>query len=126
MQTIAQSALLIFSLSTAFATDFPVAQTHITTTAPQIDGLLDEASWAAAVAVSQFLQREPDEGAPATERTEVRILRDDDNLYIGFRCFDSKPEQIIATVMRRDGDLSDDDNVQVCLLYTSPSPRDRG
>ena len=115
MQTIAQSALLIFTLSTAFATDFPVAQTHITTTAPKIDGVLDEATWAAAVAVSHFLQREPDEGAPATERTEVRILRDDDNLYLGFRCFDSEPEQIIATVMRRDGDLSDDDNVQVVL-----------
>ena len=113
MHTVAQIALLIIAFSPAYAAEFPVAEARIVAQAPHIDGVLDDQAWADAVPVTDFLQREPDEGAPATEATEVRILRDKDNLYLGFRCFDADPEQIIATVMRRDGDLGDDDNVQV-------------
>ena len=88
MQTLVQTALLTLLFSTTFAADFPVAQAHITTAPPRIDGALNDSAWSEAVPVSGFLQREPDEGAPASERTEVHILRDDDNLYLGFRCFD--------------------------------------
>ena len=115
MQTLVQTALLTLLFSTTFAADFPIAQAHVTAAPPRIDGVLNDWTWSKAVPVSGFLQREPAEGAPASERTEVRILRDDDNLYLGFRCFDAQPEQIIATVMRRDGNLGDDDNVQVVL-----------
>jgi len=104
---------LTFLITPAFAAEFPVVHARITADSPRIDGILEESFWNAAEPATEFLQREPDQGALATERTEVRILRDDDNIYVGFRCFDSQPDQIIATLMRRDEDLGDDDNVQV-------------
>jgi hypothetical protein len=67
-----------------------------------LDGILSEAGWAAATPVSRFTQREPDEGAPATERTEVRILYDNDALYVGARLYDSRPDSIRAQLARRD------------------------
>jgi hypothetical protein len=67
-----------------------------------LDGQLAEAGWAAAPPISGFIQREPDEGAPASESTEVRVLYDDDALYIGARLYDSKPDSIRAQLARRD------------------------
>ncbi|HEX6432723.1 MAG TPA: hypothetical protein VFZ87_00705, partial [Gemmatimonadales bacterium] len=67
-----------------------------------LDGILSEAGWAAATPVSGFTQREPDEGAPSTERTEVRVLYDDDALYVGARLYDSRPDSIRAQLARRD------------------------
>jgi hypothetical protein len=67
-----------------------------------LDGILSEPGWAAATPVSSFTQREPDEGAPATERTEVRILYDNDALYVGARLYDSSPDSIRAQLARRD------------------------
>ena len=51
-----------------------------------------------------FVQRELNEGQPATERTEVAMLYNEQNLYIGFWGYDSKPGQITATQMERDYD----------------------
>ena len=51
-----------------------------------------------------FLQKDPDEGKPATEPTEVRFLYDDDALYVGARMFDSEPSKIAKRLTRRDGD----------------------
>ena len=78
-----------------------IAATRVTV-APTVDGHLDDEVWSEAVALSEFRQREPIEGAPASERTEVRILYDDDNLYFGFVLFDSDPSGIRATQLRRD------------------------
>ena len=108
-------ALLTLLLAPVGADEFPLVRAHITAAPPQIDGVLDDPAWDQAAPADQFFQREPDEGAPATERTQVRILRDDDQIYIGFRCFDAEPDQIIATIMRRDDDIENDDNVQVIL-----------
>ena len=69
----------------------------------QIDGRLDEAVYAEIPAMSDFLQQEPREGAPATERTEVWLLYDDDFVYVVARCWESQPDRIVATDMRRDG-----------------------
>ena len=55
-----------------------------------VDGRLDEADWARAAPAKDFLQKDPDEGKPATEPTEVRILYDDDAIYVGARMFDSR------------------------------------
>ena len=83
---------------------------------PVLDGILDETVWNAAEAVDAFVQQEPDEGAPASERTEARILYDGENLYIGVRAFDSEPDAVIATEMRRDSDrILDEDNFQIIL-----------
>ena len=68
----------------------------------EIDGVLDEAAWLAAEMFSDFRQREPNDGEPVSERTEVRLLAGPDALYIGAWMFDSEPDQIRATLVRRD------------------------
>ena len=84
--------------------------------APAIDGVLDEPIWGDAAMLDNFTQQEPNDGAPASERTEVRLLYDAEHLYIGVRAFDSSPDGIIATEMRRDSPrLLDEDNFQVIL-----------
>ncbi len=86
------------------------AQARIT-----MDGVLDEPCWLLAESATGFFQSEPNEGAPATEPTEVRILYDSENLYIGFLCFDSAPDRIIHNELRLDGAIKDDDNVAVVI-----------
>ncbi|HYN01575.1 MAG TPA: DUF5916 domain-containing protein, partial [Vicinamibacteria bacterium] len=81
----------------------------------KLDGRLDEADWANAAPIGPLTQTEPEEGAPPGEATEVRVLRDDDNLYFGIRSFDRDPSGIAATKMGRDGDLEGDDHVLVVL-----------
>ena len=81
----------------------------------QIDGHLDEPAWAQAEAVTDFRQQEPNEGQAATERTEVRILFDDRNLYVAVRAFDSDVQHIQARDLTRDSDFSNDDKVEVLL-----------
>lgn len=67
-----------------------------------INGMLDEPAWANAIPFDAFVQLFPTEGAPPSERTVVRVLYDDRNLYIGFTCFDSKPELLNRKLGRRD------------------------
>ncbi len=67
-----------------------------------LDGLLSERFWLEAHAISDFRQQEPDEGAPATERTEIRIAFDDENLYVGVIAFDSEPDRIVGRILQRD------------------------
>lgn len=76
------------------------------TSAIKVDGHLDEIEWQQAAVAGDFYQLEPVEGAPATHPTEVRVLYDDKNLYIGFVCFDPNPEQIMAPDMQRDTRMS--------------------
>ena len=73
-----------------------------------IDGVLDEAAWTAAPAISAFRQRDPVEGAAPTERTVVHILYDDEALYVGARLYDASPDSIVARLGRRDVDLTAD------------------
>lgn len=80
-----------------------------------IDGTLDEAAWQQTHVIDTFQQREPDEGAPASERTEVRVLYSRSRLYIGVLCFDSQPEEIVTSRYDRDADLAPDD--RVTLLF---------
>ena len=74
-----------------------------------IDGVLSEEAWREAPQVSEFLQRDPTEWAPASERTSVRILYDDNALYVGARLYDRHPDSIVARVGRKDMDQSSDD-----------------
>jgi hypothetical protein len=67
-----------------------------------IDGKLNEAAWAAAPVSSDFTQSYPKVGAKPTDPTEVRVLYDDDALYVGVRMFDSHPDSIAAQLARRD------------------------
>lgn len=68
----------------------------------RVDGRLDEAVWASAPVSSNFVQRNPDEGRPATERTEFRVVYTDDAIYVGVRAYDSDPQSISALLTRRD------------------------
>ena len=68
-----------------------------------IDGTLDESVYRDTQPLSDFVQTLPDEGAPASERTEMWVLFDDDNFYLAGRCWDSAPEsEWVVTEMRRD------------------------
>jgi len=101
---------------TAITLDQP-PRTGIATrvTAPiSIDGRLSEESWLSATALTGFVQREPDEGQPATEETEVRILYDEEALYVGARMRDREPSRIVRWLSRRDGG-SFSDSVTVVL-----------
>jgi len=87
---------------------------HVTDTI-KIDGLLDEPAWTLAQPATDFLQQQPTEGAPASERTEVRALFDDRNIYFGIRALDSDASHINARELVRDANFSNDDTVSIVL-----------
>ena len=70
--------------------------------APIIDGFLDDEAWARAPVAGDFVQVEPNEGEPATEKTEVRVLYGTDALFVAIRAWDSQPDSIAAQLTRRD------------------------
>ena len=73
-------------------------------TAPlRLDGQLDEAIYSSVRSISDFIQVEPLAGVAATEKTEVWVSFDDDNVYVSFRCWESRPDRLVATEMCRDG-----------------------
>ncbi|MBM4187527.1 MAG: carbohydrate binding family 9 domain-containing protein [Gemmatimonadetes bacterium] len=90
-----------------------VARTARIATPPQIDGRLDDPVWREARPITDFIQRDPSEGAPATERTEVRLLSDGKALYIGAWMFDRDPAGIVAGERIRDVTLSNSDYFSV-------------
>ncbi|HTL03730.1 MAG TPA: DUF5916 domain-containing protein, partial [Vicinamibacterales bacterium] len=75
-----------------------------------IDGRLTEPDWVRADAADHFTQRDPDEGKPATERTEIRVLYDDEAIYVSARLFDGQPDRIVTRLSNRD-DPPDADHV---------------
>jgi hypothetical protein len=78
--------------------------------APVVDGkILDDAAWTGAVPASGFWQVQPNDGQPATQRTEVYIGFTDDALYVGVMAYDDDPAGIIVTDSRRDSSLDDTD-----------------
>src|SRR5581483_567019 len=82
---------------------------------PKLDGTLDDPSWRKATPISTFLQREPFEGQTPTEKTEVRILYTKHEVYFGITCFDSQPQKIIATELRRDVSQELDDYFEIVI-----------
>ena len=83
--------------------------------APVIDGVLDESFWPGIPEATGFRQREPMEGSAATEQTVIRIAYDDAMLYVAAELFDSEPSLIRATELRRDDTLDSDDRFGVIL-----------
>jgi len=83
---------------------------------PRIDGRLDDEVWRTAPPARGFTQKQPDEGRPATEDTEVRVLYSRDRLFIGVLCHDSRPDRIIANIKRRDSkDILQNDHIRIML-----------
>lgn len=81
----------------------------------KIDGLLDEECWLETEPIGDLIQREPVPGSHPTEKTEVKILFDRENLYIGVYCFDSEPKKIVASSMARDAMLREEDRIEIVL-----------
>ena len=73
-----------------------------------IDGLVIEGPWLRAPVATTFVQFEPGDGIPATERTEARVLYGDNALYVAMRAYDSEPDQIAGQLTRRDQDSYSD------------------
>ena len=69
---------------------------------PQIDGKIDDAVWSSGEWIDDFTQFEPYNGRPASQRTNFKILFDDDNIYVAIRAFDTAPDSIVKRLTRRD------------------------
>ena len=80
-----------------------------------LDGALDEDAWRLAEPAADFVQAEPHEGQPATEPTEVRIVFDNDALYIGVICHDATPHGLIVNNIRKDFTPGEQDSFEVIL-----------
>src|SRR5688500_10059905 len=114
------AALFVLPAAAAAQTATPVQNggPHAGTTPPtvtvtrvsgaiQVDGRLDDAAWASAQPVTSFTQVDPEEGQPASEATEARVLYDDEALYIGIRFSDRS--RVSTRLGRRDMNLGDSD-----------------
>ncbi|HJN49869.1 MAG: DUF5916 domain-containing protein [Pseudomonadales bacterium] len=80
-----------------------------------VDGILDEAIWRSAPPIGELIQRLPNPGARPTERTQVTLLRDANNLYVGVVVYDSDPDKLTATNMARDASLGSQDRLEILL-----------
>jgi hypothetical protein len=83
-------------------------------TPPVIDGKLDDAVWATATPFDDFHQVNPQEYAPASERTEIRLLYDDDALYVAAKLY-QPPDEITAHVLRQNASITGDDTLFVTI-----------
>lgn len=82
---------------------------------PVIDGILDEAEWCGATEFSDFLQLEPQKGAPARQATLGYLLFSETHLYVGVHASDDNPETITARLNNRDDPLTQDDSITIYL-----------
>jgi len=82
---------------------------------PIIDGTPDEVVWQTAALIDDFHQVRPTDGGEPSERTEVRLLYDDDYLYISARLFDAEPDKITRNVMRHGNALGQDDRLAIVI-----------
>ena len=80
-----------------------------------LDGRLDERAWGEAQPITDFVQKEPVEGAPPTEKTEVRFAYDNNALFIGARMYSKNPKLIQAPMARRDDAADQSEHFLVSL-----------
>ena len=107
--------LCAFQLCAATADAPSIAAAHIQT-APRLDGSVDhDPAWAGIPASSGFTQTTPQEGQPASQRTEIRVAYTDDTLYFGIICFDDNPAAIVISDSRRDASLDESDSLKIIL-----------
>jgi hypothetical protein len=92
-----------------------IAQAVRVERSPRMDGTLGDALWQQASPVSEFKQREPYEGQPGTERTEVRVLYSRNEIYFGIACHDSVAMGPIVTQLRRDVSQELDDYFEIVI-----------
>ena len=108
------------SLATAQMTqtqkEKPVIETRdIGTFEIKLDGVLDEEVWRSVTPATGFIQEDPNEGEACTEKSEIYVIYNEDNLYIGAKLYDSDPSGILAYQKRRDAWLVTDDRFMLIL-----------
>jgi hypothetical protein len=109
-------AAVVFAAPALAQPAAPPKAAAVRVTAPvNVDGVLDEPFWETIAPITEFVQREPQEGAPITERTEVRIAYNDRYLYFGFTLHDSNPGGIVKSVLQREGPSQNDDHIIIGL-----------
>jgi hypothetical protein len=91
--------LMTFSFLAAQTNTLKAVRTNMP---PVIDGYGNDEGWQSANTASGFVQREPADGAPESERTEFKILYDDNNIYVYAMMYDSHPDSIVSRLARRD------------------------
>jgi hypothetical protein len=116
------SALVVLWYGAASAQGPSIKPVRILTP-PAIDGRLDDASWTGAAHITQFVQRRPLDGAPASERTDVYIAYDSDRLYFGIRAHYSEPSLVRANRVDRDQIWNDD---RVSVIFDPFRDQQRG
>jgi hypothetical protein len=93
----------------------PIARAVAVERRPKLDGTLDDPLWQSAIPITDFRQREPYEGQPPTQPTEVRILYTKSEIYFGIDCRDSEPGKIAATQRHRDISQELDDYFEILI-----------
>jgi hypothetical protein len=112
----AGAALLLPSPASAQVDAGVTIQATRITTPMRLDGRLDEPFYESIPPISAFIQQDPHEGEPISERTEAWVFFDDRNLYVACRCWDEQADRIVANDMRRDSsNLRQNDNFGVFL-----------
>jgi hypothetical protein len=82
----------------------------------RVDGKLDDRVYAEVPSISDFVQQEPREGQPASEKTEIWVLFDERTFYLSAKCWDTEPDRIVAKEMRRGNSaVSRDDSITLTL-----------
>ena len=109
LRTLSLTAALFFvSTSALFAQDSIYAKRSYTTTSigdttpPKIDGLLDDPAWDLVEWTTDYVEFQPDVGTPPSEQTKMKIVYDQKNLYVAFRCYQEDPSTIERRMGRRD------------------------
>jgi hypothetical protein len=109
-QEVAEPVRRTESISAAHTIAAHAVQSGIT-----VDGRLDEPEWRTAPMASGFVQSEPRTGQPATESTDVRVLFDEERLYIGAYMHDSDPTRLVINELKKDFDEQQQDDFEVLL-----------
>src|SRR6478752_5922302 len=93
----------------------PSYRVRVATESIRLDARFSEPVWQTVDSIVDFRQREPLEGAPATERTVVKVVRDANLLYVAVRAYDRDMRSVRSAQLRRDADMSSDDNITVLI-----------
>ena len=103
------------AVSAGILTGRPSVTANRAAAPPTIDGQLDDAIWQRATRITEFVQRRPIEGAPATEDTEVWVAFDSTHLYFGMHAHYSSPRMVRANHVDRDRAFFSDDTISIYL-----------
>ena len=111
------SALVCFGVSVLSSLHLlaaPLSKATRLDQVPTLDGdVIGDTAWTELTPITNFTQQRPDEGAPASQRTEVFVGFTDTALYVGVVCYDDNAESIIVANSSRDSNLSDTDSFRM-------------